>query len=65
MSDAPLSQRAGEYVEIWTDWENQRRELFEDRWPQVRLLVSALRRIGIYYMDAKPGNIMFGDEHLE
>jgi hypothetical protein len=25
----------------------------------VRLLLAALERYGIYYLDAKPGNIMF------
>jgi hypothetical protein len=36
-------------------------ELFEDRTPQVRKLLSALEGFGIYYQDPKPGNITFAD----
>lgn len=49
-------------AEVWRDWEDGRRELFEDRWPEVKSLLAALRAYGIYYLDAKPGNIMFADE---
>jgi hypothetical protein len=45
--------------EVWQDWNEQGRELFDDRWRQVRSLISALEQFGIYYLDAKPGNIMF------
>ena len=36
-------------------------ELFGDRTPMVRKLLSALQQYGIYYQDAKPGNITFED----
>ena len=42
------------------DWDEQGRELFEDRWPDVLTLLWALKQYGIYYYDAKPQNIMFG-----
>jgi hypothetical protein len=38
------------------------RELFERDWPRVLSVLAALRRLGIYYVDPKPGNISFGDE---
>jgi hypothetical protein len=47
-------------AETLADWRESMQELFEDRWPEVRLLLAALERYGIYYLDAKPGNIMFG-----
>ena len=49
--------------ETLDDWEQEGRERFEGRWPKVKSLLRALRAYGIYYYDAKPGNIMFGDEH--
>ncbi len=48
-------------VEVLAEDEERCREIFEDRWPRVKSLIYALRRYGIYYMDPKPGNIMFGD----
>jgi hypothetical protein len=55
--------RPADYTdETLSDWDAQGSELFEDRWPQVRSLLTSLKRFGIYYYDAKPGNIRFGDE---
>jgi hypothetical protein len=47
--------------EVWNDWLDQRSELFEHRWPEVQSLLRALEYHGIYYLDPKPGNIMFED----
>ena len=46
-------------AETIAEWRESMQELFEDRWPEVRLLLAGLERYGIYYLDAKPGNIMF------
>jgi hypothetical protein len=46
-------------AEVWQDWNDQGVELFEERWPIVKKLLSAIQQYGIYYLDAKPGNIMF------
>jgi hypothetical protein len=48
--------------EVLTEEEERNLEVFEDRWPRVKSLIYAVRRYGIYYVDPKPGNIMFGDE---
>jgi hypothetical protein len=50
--------------EQMNDWEEQGQELFEGRWPDVRTIIWALKRYEIYYYDAKPGNIAFGDEDI-
>jgi hypothetical protein len=47
---------------IMGEWEAQKRELFEDRWPEVRAMLAAFRAHGIYLADVKPGNVAFGDE---
>jgi hypothetical protein len=46
-------------------WREEVKELFGERASQVRKLLSALQSIGIFYLDAKPGNIMFGDEQQD
>jgi hypothetical protein len=47
--------------EILQDYEAQRRDMFEDRWPRVKEIIAEFRRHGIYLSDVKPGNIMFAD----
>jgi hypothetical protein len=54
-----LDRRPEFSAETIAEWRESMKELFEDRWPEVRLLLAALERYGIYYLDAKPGNIMF------
>lgn len=38
-------------------YEQERIEMFEGNWDLVRSAVSSLERFGIYYWDARPGNI--------
>jgi hypothetical protein len=47
--------------EIWKDWESQKREQFEDRWPIVRRALDALEDSDIYMVDVSPTNISFLD----
>ena len=47
--------------EVMNDWESEGIENFGDRWSDVKAVVYELRKFGIYYYDAKPGNINFGD----
>lgn len=48
--------------EVMADWYEAGIEIFEDRWRQVKSLLRALEQYGIYYLDAKPGNITFAPE---
>ena len=43
-----------------TEWENEKREQFEERWPLVRQVVAVFRKYGVYLSDINPGNIKFG-----
>lgn len=60
---------AGAYVdfipefpeEVWQQWEADKREQFEDRWPKVRAILRALEDLGIHMIDVSPGNIAFRD----
>ena len=45
--------------EIMSQWEQDKREQFEDQWPKIKQVISAFRGIGIHLADLKPGNIMF------
>jgi hypothetical protein len=47
--------------ETWEEWETETQERFEGRWQQVKSLIFALQKFGIYYYDAKPQNITFPD----
>ena len=49
--------------ETLRDIEEQGRELFEQNWPTVKLLMAALESYQIYYLDPKPYNIVFPDEN--
>lgn len=47
--------------EVWTEWEAEKREQFEARWPQVRQVLDAFEERGVYLLDVSPGNIAFLD----
>ena len=45
--------------EIWNEWEVQKREQFDERWPEVRSVLSILEELGIHMIDVSPSNIAF------
>jgi hypothetical protein len=49
--------------EVIQHYEAQCAEWFGGHWPDVRRLLAALESIGIYYLDARPSNIVFHDAH--
>lgn len=51
--------------EVMADWNEAGIEIFEDRWRQVKSLLRALEQYGIYYLDAKPGNITFAPDTIK
>jgi hypothetical protein len=54
-----MDQTPGFSEEALMDWETDVHELFGIDFERVMQLVSILRSYGIYYFDAKPGNIRF------
>ena len=44
------------------NWHEKIREEFEGNSAKVYAVLSALRQLGIHYVDPRPGNINFGDE---
>lgn len=47
--------------EIWSEWESEKRNQFESRWPEVKAVLSALESLEIYMVDVSPSNIAFVD----
>jgi hypothetical protein len=47
--------------EVWAERHEYWESLFDEHWPEVRILLAALEGLGIYYLDPKPGNIMCED----
>jgi hypothetical protein len=56
---ARLDARLEFSEEIWADWEADKREKFEDRWPQVQRVLDAFEALGVYLQDVSPSNITF------
>jgi hypothetical protein len=46
-------------AEVMAQWEEEKRELFGDRWPVVPTILAKLREHGIHQTDVTPGNIGF------
>ena len=56
---AYLDRRPEFSEEIWADWEKEKREQFEERWPQVQAILDEFEQLGIYLLDVSPANIAF------
>jgi hypothetical protein len=47
--------------EIWAEWEAEKRDQFEARWPAVQAVLRELEGMEIYMQDVSPNNIAFVD----
>jgi hypothetical protein len=47
--------------EIWSEWEAEKRDQFESRWPKVQAVLGALEAMDIHMVDVSPSNIAFLD----
>jgi hypothetical protein len=45
--------------EIWAQWEAEKREQFESRWPTVQAILGALEELDIFMVDVSPSNVAF------
>ena len=48
-------------VDIWAEWEAEKREQFGGRWTTVRGVMNTFEGLGIYLLDVSPSNITFPD----
>jgi hypothetical protein len=56
---AYLDQAPEHTPEVWQDYYDEQREIWEERFDDVQGILWKLRTIGIYYRDASPRNIRF------
>jgi hypothetical protein len=47
--------------EAWAEWEAEKREQFEHRWPKVQEALGTLEAFDIHMVDVSPSNIAFSD----
>lgn len=43
--------------DVWDEWRTEKQEQFGSDWPEVRLIIAAFERFGIYLGDVHPGNV--------
>jgi hypothetical protein len=48
-------------AEVMAHWHAEGQENFDTRWSKVLSVINMLQKYDIYYVDPKPGNIMFAD----
>jgi hypothetical protein len=58
---AHLHQRPEFPAETWVEWEIEKRDQFDDRWPKVQEVLAGLEALGIFMVDVSPNNIGFLD----
>jgi hypothetical protein len=47
--------------ETWVEWQTEKREQFDIRWPKVQEVLGALEALEIHMVDVSPSNIAFLD----
>ena len=47
--------------ETWADWEAEKRDQFDYRWPKVQEVLGALEELDIHMVDVSPSNVAFLD----
>ena len=47
--------------EIWEEWEAEKRDQFDFRWPTVQRVLATLEQLDIHMVDVSPSNIAFED----
>jgi hypothetical protein len=48
--------------EKWLEWEAEKREQFDDRWPTVQKVMGVLEEFDIHMVDVSPSNIAFAED---
>ncbi len=48
-------------ADVWADWEAEKQEQFEGRWPLVQKVLAVFEELGIYLLDVSPSNIALLD----
>jgi hypothetical protein len=58
-ADALLDEPPDFSEDVLRQWEEDKAEIFGERWPGVTRILAALQTFGVYLLDINPGNISF------
>ena len=61
-ADALLDQSPDFSEDVLRQWEEEKAEIFGEKWCDVMRVLEALRGLGIHLLDINPGNIRFAEE---
>ena len=61
-ADAHLDEAPDFSEDVLRQWEEDKAEIFGERWPEVTRILAALQTFGVYLLDINPGNISFPEE---
>ena len=61
-ADALLDEAPDFSEDVLRQWEEDKAEIFGERWPEVTRILAALQALGVYLLDINPGNIFFTEE---
>jgi hypothetical protein len=61
-ADALLDEAPDFSEDVLRQWEEDKAEIFGEKWPEVTRILAALQAFGVYLLDINPGNISFPEE---
>jgi hypothetical protein len=61
-ADARLDEAPDFSEDVLQQWEEEKAEIFGERWPEVTRILAALQAFGVYLLDINPRNISFPEE---
>src|SRR5205814_3027726 len=61
-ADALLDEAPDFSEDVLRQWEEDKAEIFGERWPEVTRILAALQAFGVYLFDINPGNISFPEQ---
>jgi hypothetical protein len=61
-ADALLDEAPDFSEDVLRQWEEDKMEIFGERWPEVTRILAALQALGVYLLDINAGNISFPEE---
>ena len=61
-ADARLDEAPDFSEDVLRQWEEEKAEIFGERWPEVTRILAALQAFGVHLLDINPRNISFPEE---
>jgi len=61
-ADARIDEAPDFSEDVLAQWDEERAEIFGEKWPEVTRVLAALQSFGVYLLDINPGNISFPEE---